>query len=174
MLSCFWRSVLKRWFPVNCLVPNPQILWIKYYLNKKVLGQLWILSMLSIILEWRHSSISFSQKNGFCKFTWRTIALMRFHVLVFTLNHKSVFSRADDVTRPHSLLRDITRLSILNENVVLVVPQEKPSFAIVSITLLWAQGKKTVFWSSDNVIMMSQTPGPKLRLDAGSFLLSDT
>ena len=31
--SCFWRPVLKRWFPVNCLVPNPQILWIKYYLN---------------------------------------------------------------------------------------------------------------------------------------------
>ena len=61
---------------------------------------------------------------------------MRFHVLVLTLNHKSVFSRADNVTRPYSLLRDITRLPILNENVVLVVPQEKPSFAIVSITLL--------------------------------------
>ena len=108
-----------------------------------MLGQLWILSMLSFILEWRHSSISFSLKNGFCKFTWKTIALMRFHVLVLALNHESVFSRSNDVTSPHSLLRDVTPLLILIENVVLVVPQEKPSFAIVFITLLWAQSKKT-------------------------------
>ena len=60
---------------------------------------------------------------------------MRFHVLVLTLNHKSVFSRSDDVTSPHLLLRDVTLLLILIENIVLVVPQEKLSFTIVSITL---------------------------------------
>ena len=61
---------------------------------------------------------------------------MRFHALDLKLNHKSVFSRSDDVTSPHSLLLDVTLLLILIENVVLVVPQEKTSFAIVSITLL--------------------------------------
>ena len=61
---------------------------------------------------------------------------MSFHVLVLTLNHKSVFLRSDDVTSPHLLLRDVTLLSILIEKVVLVVPQEKLSFTIVSINLL--------------------------------------
>ena len=61
---------------------------------------------------------------------------MRFHVLVLTLNHKSVFSRSDDVTNPDLLLRDVTLLLILIENIVLVVPQEKLSFTIVSITFL--------------------------------------
>ena len=61
---------------------------------------------------------------------------MRFHGLVLTLNHESVFSRSDDVRSPYSLLRDITVLSILIEHVVSVVPQEKLSFTIVSITLL--------------------------------------
>ena len=70
---------------------------------------------------------------------------MRFHVLVLTLNHKSVFSRSDDVTSPHLLLRDVTLLLILIENIVLVVPQEKLLFTIVSITLLCAQSKKTSF-----------------------------
>ena len=60
---------------------------------------------------------------------------MRFHVLVLTFNHKSVFSRSDDVTSPRLLLRDVTLLPILIENIVLVVPQEKLSFTIVSITL---------------------------------------
>ena len=125
MRSCFWRLVLKRLFPVDYLVPNAQTLWIKYYLNWKVLRQPWILSMLSFILEWRHSSISFSHKKGFCKFTWKTIALMRFHFLVLVLNQKSVFSRFDDVKSPYLLLRDFTRLSILIEYVVLVVSPEK-------------------------------------------------
>ena len=62
---------------------------------------------------------------SFCKSTWKTIPLMRFHVLVFTLNHKSVFLRSDDVTSPHLLLRDVTLLSILIEKVALVVPQKK-------------------------------------------------
>ena len=70
---------------------------------------------------------------------------MRFHVMVLTLNHKSVFSRSDDVTSPHSLLREVTLLSILIENVVLVVFQEKLLFTIVFITLLSAQSKKTSF-----------------------------
>ena len=61
---------------------------------------------------------------------------MRFHVLVLTLNHKSVFSRSDDVTNPDLLFRDVTLLLILIENIVLVVPQEKLSFTIVSITFL--------------------------------------
>ena len=61
---------------------------------------------------------------------------MSFHALVLTLNHKSVFSRSDDVTSPHSLLRDVTLLLILIENVVLVDPQQKLSFTIVFITLL--------------------------------------
>ena len=82
-----------------------------------MLQQLWILSMVSYILEWRHSSISFSLKNVFCRFAWKTIALIRFHVLVLILNHKSVFSRPDDVTSPHSLLRAVILLSILIENV---------------------------------------------------------
>ena len=47
---------------------------------------------------------------------------MRFHVLILTLNHKSMFSGSVDVTSPHSLLRDVTLLSNLIENVVLVVP----------------------------------------------------
>ena len=99
---------------------------------------------------------------------------MRFHVLVLTLNHKSVFSRSDDVTSPHLLLRDVTLLLILIENIVLVVPQEKLSFTIVSITFLWVQSKKTSFWGSDDIVMMSQAPRPKLWLGTGSFLLSDT
>ena len=33
---------------------------------------------------------------------------MRFHVLLLTLNCKSVFSRSDDATSPHSLLCDVT------------------------------------------------------------------
>ena len=61
---------------------------------------------------------------------------MRFHVLILTLNHKSVFSRSDDLISSHLLLRDVTLLLILIENVVLLVPQEKLSFTIVSITLL--------------------------------------
>ena len=138
-----------------------------------MLQQLWILSMVSYILEWRHSSISFSLKNVFCKFAWKTIALIRFHVLVLILNHKSVFSRPDDVTSPHSLLRAVILLSILIENIVLVVPQEKLSFTFVSITLLWAQSKTTSLWGSDDVIMMPQASTSKLRLGTDSFLLSD-
>ena len=61
---------------------------------------------------------------------------MRFHVLVLTLNHKIMFSRSDDLTSLHSRLRDVTLLSILIENVVLIVPQEKLSFTIACITLL--------------------------------------
>ena len=64
-------------------------------------------------------------KNVFCKFTWKTIALMRIHIFVLTLNNKNVFSRSDDVTSPHSLLHDVTLLSIFIENVVLVVTQEQ-------------------------------------------------
>ena len=139
-----------------------------------MLGQLWILSMLPFILEWRHSSINFSYKNGFCKVTWKTICLMRLHVLVLTLNHKIMFSRSDDLTSLHSRLRDVTLLSILIENVVLIVPQEKLSFTIACITLLWAQSKKTNFWGSDDVIMMLQAPTPKLQLGTGIFLLYDT
>ena len=66
-----------------------------------------------------------------------------------------------------------SHLSILIENVVLVVPQEKLSLAIASITLLWAQIKRTSFWVSDDVTMMPQAPRPKLWLGTGSFLLSD-
>ena len=61
---------------------------------------------------------------------------MRFHVLVLTLNHKIMFSRSDDLTSLPSRLRDVTLLSILIENVVLIVPQEKLSFTIACITLL--------------------------------------
>ena len=61
---------------------------------------------------------------------------MCFHVLELTLNYKSVFSRSDDVTSSHSPLRDVTLFLILIENAVLVLPQEKLSFKIVSITLL--------------------------------------
>ena len=113
-----------------------------------MLGQLWILSMLSFILEWCHSSISFSQKFGY-KFTWKTIALMHFHVLVLTLNPKNVSWRCDDFTSPHSLLCEVTSWSILIKNVVLVVPQEKLSFTNVFITLLWPQTKKTNIWGSE-------------------------
>ena len=56
----------------------------------------------------------------------------------------------------------------------MVVPQENLSFTNVSITLLWAQSKKTSFWGYDDVIMMPQGPRPKLRLGTGMFLLSDT
>ena len=41
---------------------------------------------------------------------FKAIALMRFHVLVLTLNHKCVFS-TDDVISPHSLLRDVTLIN---------------------------------------------------------------
>ena len=133
-----------------------------------MLAQLWLLSMFSFILEWRHSSISFSQKTGFLNFTKKTIV---FHALVLTLNYKSVFSRSDDVTNPHLPLFDVTLLPILIENVVLVVSQEKITFTNVCITLFWAQSKKTRFWGSDDVIMMSQAPRLKLRLGAGSFVL---
>ena len=68
----------------------------------------------------------------------------------------------------------VTLLSILIENVVLIVPQEKLSFTIACITLLWAQSKKTNFWGSDDVIMMLQAPTPKLQLGTGIFLLYDT
>ena len=73
-----------------------------------------------------------------------------------------------------SLLHEVILLSILTEKDVLVVPQEKLLFTIVSITLLWAQSKKTSFWGSDDVIMMSQAPRSKLRLGKGSFLPFDT
>ena len=85
-----------------------------------------------------------------------------------------MFSRSGDVTSPHSLLHEVMLLSILTEKDVLVVPQEKLLFTIVSITLLWAQSKKTSFWGSDDVIMMSQAPRSKLRLGKGSFLPFDT
>ena len=133
-----------------------------------MLGQLWILSMLLFILGWRHNSNSFSLKKCFCKFS------CVFSCLGLTLNHKSMFWRSGDVTSPHSLLHEVILLSILTEKDVLVVPQEKLLFTIVSITLLWAQSKKTSFWGSDDVIMMSQAPRSKLRLGKGSFLLFDT
>ena len=174
MRSCFWRLVLKRLFPVDYLVPNPQTLWIKYYLNWKVLGQPWILSMLLFILEWRHSSISFSHKNGFCKFTWKTIALMRFHFLVLVLNQKSVFSRFDDVKSPYLLLRDFTLLSILIEYVVLVVPPKKTIVYERFHHFALGSKRENEFLRFSDITMMSQVPRPKLRLGTGSFLLSDT
>ena len=136
--------------------------------------QLWILPMLSFILEWSHSSINFSLKKCFLQFHLENYCFNAFSCLVLTLNHKSVFSRSDNVTGSHSLLRHVILLLILIENVVLVVPQEKLSFTIVSITLLWAQSKKTRFWGSDDFIMMSQASRPKERQGTGSSLLSDT
>ena len=112
------------------------------------------------------------------KTTFRTKQVIYFdesnRKYVPTLNHKSVFSRSDDVTRPHSLLCDLTLLSISIENVVLVVSQEKLLFTNVSITLFWAQSKKINFWGSDDVITMLQASRPKSWLGRGSFLLSDT
>ena len=60
---------------------------------------------------------------------------MRFHVLVSTVNRKSVFSRSDEVKSSHSLLCDVTLLSILMENIALDVPQENLLFTNVSNTL---------------------------------------
>ena len=70
---------------------------------------------------------------------------MHFHVLVLTLNHKSVFSRFDDIRKPHSLLHVVTLLSILIGNVVFADPQEKLFFKNVFITLISAQSKTTNF-----------------------------
>ena len=101
---------------------------------------------------------------------------MRFHVLVFTLNHKSAFSRSDDVTSPYSLLRDVTLLSVLIGNVVLVVSQEKLSFTIVPVALLWVLCFE--FKTKNEFLRFLwrplMSPRPKLHLGAGSFLLSDT
>ena len=62
---------------------------------------------------------------------------MRFHVLVSTVNRKSVSSRSDEVKSSHSLLCDVTLLSILMENIALDVPQENLLFTNVSNTLFW-------------------------------------
>ena len=70
---------------------------------------------------------------------------MRFHVLVLTLNLKSVFSKSDDVTSPYSLLRDVTLLSILIENVVLVVPQENYRLQLFPSLCFELKARKQVF-----------------------------
>ena len=57
---------------------------------------------------------------------------------------KSVFSKSDDITSPHSLLYDVTMLSVLIENVVLVFPQEKLSFINVSIPVFELKTRKQV------------------------------
>ena len=126
------------------------------------------------LLVWRHKIISFYQNSCFCNFSWKTIALIRFHLLVLASNYRNVFSRPDDVPIPHLLLCDVKMLSILIENIVLEESQENISITSVFITLLWVQGIKTSFWGSDDVIMMSQAPRPKVRPGTGSFLLSDT
>ena len=130
---------------------------------------------MSFLLVWRHKIINFLSKQFvlfFCNFSWKTIALRRFHLLVLALNYRNVFSRTDDVTVPHLLLCDVRMLSILIENIE--ESQENISITNMFITLLWVQGIKTSFWGFDDVIMMSQAPRPKVRPGTGSFLLSDT
>ena len=110
MCSCFWRPVLKRWFLVNCLATNPQILWINAF-NAFI-----------------HSWMTSQQYQFFLKKWFLQVHLEDYCFNAFSclgLDVKSVFSRSDDVIRPHSLLRDVTLLSILIENVVLVVKKEK-------------------------------------------------
>ena len=100
-------------------------------------------------------------KRSLCKFTWKTKP------------QKCIF----EVWWSHNFSPTIVwRHIVINFDclIVLVVPQEKLSLANVSITLLWAQSKKTSFRDSDDVIMTSRAPRPKLRLGPGSFLLSDT
>lgn len=98
----------------------------------------------------------------------KTVARIRFHLLVLTLNQENVFSK------PHPLLCDVIMLSIFLENVALKAPHQKLSFTSVSITLFWAQSKKTGFRGSGDDIMTSQVPRPKVQLDPNSFLISDT
>ena len=116
----------------------------------------------------------FYQNSCFCNFSWKTVALILFHLFVLALNYRNVFSKPDDVTSPHLQLHDVKMLSILIENIVLEKSQESISITSVFITFIWVQGIKTSLWGSDDVIMMSQAPRPKVRIDTGSFLLSDT
>ena len=85
---------------------------------------------------------SFSLKNAFCKFTWKTIPLMPFHVLVLTLNYKkSVF----EVSWRQKLSFTIVwrhMLSVLIENVILEVRQEKLLITNVSINVSLSSKQK--------------------------------
>ena len=123
---------------------------------------------MSFLLVWRHKIISFLSKQFFF------CSLIRFHLLVLTLNYRNVFAKTRDVTIPHLLLCDVRILSILIENIVLEESQENISITSIFITLPWVQRIKTSFWGSSDLIMMSQAPRPKVRLVTGSFLLSDT
>ena len=46
----------------------------------------------------------FLKEVVFIIFPEKTIALIRFHLLVLTINQESVFPRPDDLIGPHSLL----------------------------------------------------------------------
>ena len=68
-----------------------------------------------------HRHHHFFLKCCFCNFSWKVITLIRFHLLILTVNQENVFSRCDAVTSPYTLLCVVTLLSILTENIVLQV-----------------------------------------------------
>ena len=96
---------------------------------------------MSFFLVWLHKIVSFFSKQLFSQFLIKIFIFNMFSspgldlAFIIWWHHK-----------PYLLLCDVTMLSILIENVVLKVLQEKMLITNVSITFLWAQSKKTSFW----------------------------
>ena len=115
---------------------------------KMVSGQLRILLILSFILEWRHSTISFSHKSCFCNFSWK--ALEKLFSSLELKPRKCVFR----VWGHHKLLHTIVwRYNFINFYWQCCF---RTSYRIVPITRFWTQNKETSLPDSNDVIMTSQ------------------
>ena len=102
---------------------------------KMVSGQLEILLILSFILEWRHSTISFSHKSCFCNFSWK--ALQKLSSSLELKPRKYVF-RVRGRLKP---LRPIMwRYNFINFYWQCCF---RTSYKIVSITCFWTQKEET-------------------------------
>ena len=108
------------------------------------------------------SVVSDILKKHFCDFSWKTIALIHYHLVFLTLNQENVFSRSNDVTVPYLLLSDITPSSILIKNAVLYVPH-----VVSYVTLVYKRfyhlalnSKQKIFlrfWWRHNDVTSAQT-----------------
>ena len=121
-----------------------------------------------MFLAWPHNIIRFSLKCYFCNFSWKNIASIHFYLLVLTLNQENVFSN------PHSLLRDITMLSLFIGKVALEVPHGKYRLKTFPLPSFELKARKQVSWSCDNVIMTSQDHQSKIATRYKPFSSSDT
>ena len=115
---------------------------------KMVSGQLRILLILSFILEWRHSTISFFHKSCFCNFSWK--ALEKLFSSLELKPRKCVFRVWDRHKPLHTI---VWRYNFINFYWQCYF---RTSYRIVSITRFWTQNKETSLPDSNDVIMTSQ------------------